>query len=55
MSGLSDGSATSGGLEHSCALRQGGGISCWGYGGDGELGNGGTGNSSTPVAVTGLN
>jgi alpha-tubulin suppressor-like RCC1 family protein len=27
---------------------------CWGYGGDGELGDGSQANSLTPVAVTGL-
>jgi alpha-tubulin suppressor-like RCC1 family protein len=29
-------------------------VSCWGYGPDGELGNGGSANASSPVAVTGL-
>ncbi len=34
-----------------CALKSDNTIWCWGYGGDGELGNGGTSNSSTPVEV----
>jgi Regulator of chromosome condensation (RCC1) repeat len=29
-------------------------LNCWGYGGDGELGNGTMTNSDVPVAVTGI-
>jgi alpha-tubulin suppressor-like RCC1 family protein len=40
---------------HACASAVNlGGILCWGKGGSGQLGNGGTGNSSTPVSVANI-
>ena len=55
VSGL--GAATSiaaGGYGHACAMQSNGGVACWGYNAEGELGDGTTIRSSRPVAVSGL-
>jgi hypothetical protein len=43
-----------GGSSTYCAIVTLGGVDCWGFGFDGELGDGSGSSSSTPVAVSGL-
>jgi len=52
--GLSGGKAIAVGWGHACALLSGGGVKCWGYNRNGELGDGGTGNRDRPVDVPGV-
>jgi alpha-tubulin suppressor-like RCC1 family protein len=42
------------GWGHTCALTTAGGVYCWGYDKNGELGDGGNADRNTPVSVRGL-
>jgi alpha-tubulin suppressor-like RCC1 family protein len=54
VTGLTDVVEIAAGSAFTCARRSGGDVMCWGYGGEGQLGNGATNDSLVPVAVTGL-
>lgn len=52
--GLTDAVQLASGLSHSCAVKRGGTVVCWGYNFFGQLGDGTTQRSSSPVTVTGV-
>ena len=54
VSGINTATSVSTGDAHSCALLSSGAIACWGQGGNGQLGDGQSTESSVPVITTGL-
>jgi alpha-tubulin suppressor-like RCC1 family protein len=52
--GVTDAVDVATGLGHSCALRANGRVSCWGFNGNGQLGDGTTIDRAAPVDVAGL-
>jgi hypothetical protein len=54
VSGISTALQVAAGYVNSCAVLSGGGVDCWGDNASGELGDGSSTGSSTPVAVPGI-
>ena len=54
VSGITTAVQVAAGGEHSCAVLQNGTVACWGANGSGQLGNGTTTPSATPVLVSGI-
>ncbi len=54
VQGLSDAARLEAGAQHTCAIRSGGEVVCWGGGLTGALGDGVGGDSSVPVSVLAL-
>jgi alpha-tubulin suppressor-like RCC1 family protein len=54
VSGVSDFVQIAAGGEYTCSFRRSGGFACWGFNGNGELGDGTMTNRAVPTAVVGL-
>ncbi|MGK4005495.1 hypothetical protein WMF31_22915 [Sorangium sp. So ce1036] len=54
VSGISDAVQISAGISHTCVVRTGGAVSCWGVNGNRQLGDGSVTNRSSPAAVSAL-
>jgi alpha-tubulin suppressor-like RCC1 family protein len=54
VTGLAGVAAITAGFKHTCALMKNGSARCWGYNGDGELGDRGLRSSYVPVPVSGV-
>lgn len=54
VAGLDDAVEVASGLAHSCAVRKAGTVVCWGVNSFGQLGDGTTQRSSSPVVVKGI-
>ncbi|MGO9751386.1 MAG: S8 family serine peptidase [Solirubrobacteraceae bacterium] len=54
VGGIANATALGVGAFHACALLASGGVDCWGENSSGELGDGSTTSSATPVEVSGL-
>jgi alpha-tubulin suppressor-like RCC1 family protein len=52
--GVADAAALASATSHSCVIRADLTVACWGSNDQGQLGNGATGTSTSPVAVAGL-
>jgi alpha-tubulin suppressor-like RCC1 family protein len=52
--GLTDATSITAGANHTCVIRKGGKVSCWGYNYSGQLGTGNKSTSSSPLDVVGL-
>ena len=53
VAGSNTAASISAGHYHSCAIANGSAAYCWGYNGEGQLGDGTTGSSTSPVQVAG--
>jgi len=54
VKGLAGVAAITAGFKHTCAMLNNGSVQCWGYNGEGELGNRERNSSYTPVVVSGV-
>jgi alpha-tubulin suppressor-like RCC1 family protein len=55
VTGLTSGvTAIASGYHHNCAVLSSGGVMCWGFDINGQIGNGNTNDVFTPVAVVGV-